>query len=142
MPERPDLASRRLVARRARFRCEYCQTPAAVSPSPFAAEHILPKSQGGGHELENLAFSCPGCNGHKAAKTVAIDPATRKMVSLFNPRVQDWREHFQWTAGASRVEGITPWGRATVEALQLNRSGLENLRRLLVIARVHPPASV
>ena len=140
MPNRPGAASRRFVARRAHYLCEYCQTPAAISPAPFASEHILPKSQGGHHDLRNLAFSCPGCNGHKASRIAGIDPATRSFVPLFNPRLQKWREHFQWTAAATRIEGLTPCGRATVDALQLNRSGLQNLRRLLVIARIHPPS--
>jgi 5-methylcytosine-specific restriction endonuclease McrA len=76
MPERPDARLRRLVAERARFRCEYCLTPAGIAPSPFSAEHILPRSKGGAAMPENLAFSCQGCNGHKAAKTAGLDPAT------------------------------------------------------------------
>ncbi|MFM2303968.1 MAG: hypothetical protein RLZZ135_1378 [Cyanobacteriota bacterium] len=35
--------------------------------------------------------------------------------------------------------GITPTGRATIDALNLNRSGVKNIRRLLVMADLHPP---
>ena len=139
MPDRPDARTRRLVAERAGFRCEYCLTPAGLAPSPYSAEHILPRSRGGTFVLENLAFSCQGCNGHKAAKTVATDPATQKTVPLFHPRHQEWREHFGWTADGTKIEGKSPAGRATVLALQLNRSGLQNLRRLMVLADLHPP---
>jgi hypothetical protein len=138
MPERPDARTRRLVAERARFRCEYCLTPAGIVPSPFSSEHVLPRSKGGDHALENLSFSYQGCNGHKAAKTIALDPATGKTVSLFHPRQQVWSDHFGWVADGTRIEGRSAIGRATVLALQLNRTGLENLRRLMVLADIHP----
>jgi hypothetical protein len=133
MPERPDARTRRLVAARAGFRCEYCLTPAGIVPSPFSSEHILPRSKGGEATLENLAFSCQGCNGHKAAKTTVPDPATRKTVTLFHPRQHFWNDHFKWAAEGTRIEG-----RATVLALQLKRTGLQNLRRLMVLAGLHP----
>src|SRR5271170_7952907 len=124
MPERPDARMRRLVAERARFRCEYCLTPSGIAPSPFSAEHILPRSEGGAATPENLAFSCQGCNGHKAAKTTALDPVTRKSFSLFHPRQHNWSDHFGWTAEGTAIEGQSATGRATVLALQLNRTGL------------------
>ncbi|HWH71826.1 MAG TPA: HNH endonuclease signature motif containing protein [Candidatus Sulfotelmatobacter sp.] len=140
MAERLDVRTRRLLAQRAGFRCEYCLTPAGLAPSPYSAEHILPRSKGGADTPENLALSCQGCNGHKAARITALDPATRKTVPLFHPRRQKWSEHFGWAADGTRVEGKSPTGRATVVALHLNRPGLLNLRRLMVLANLHPPA--
>jgi hypothetical protein len=35
--------------------------------------------------------------------------------------------------------GLTATGSATIEALQLNRSGLVNLRRVLYAVGEHPP---
>ena len=35
--------------------------------------------------------------------------------------------------------GITPCGRATVDALQLNRESVVNFRRILVAMGEHPP---
>src|SRR5439155_8376926 len=98
MPERLDGRMRRFVAERAGFRCEYCLTPAGLAPAPYSAEHILPRSKGGAHIRENLAFSCQGCNGHKAAKTTVIDPVTRKTIPLFHPLNQKWLEHFSWNS--------------------------------------------
>jgi hypothetical protein len=37
------------------------------------------------------------------------------------------------------IVGLTPTGRATIEALKLNREPLVNLRRLLYAAGEHPP---
>ena len=142
MAERRSRRQKQFLAERAGFRCEYCRTPVGLTPSPYSAEHIVPRSLGGASTADNLALSCQGCNGHKAAKAVAPDPATGLMVRLFNPRRENWREHFDWTEDGIRVEGKTAVGRATVIALQLNRPGLQNLRRLMVFAQIHPPEQI
>lgn len=72
-----------------------------------------------------------GCNNHKYAKTEAPDPASGAPAPLFHPRRQRWRDHFAWDSTCTLVIGLTPTWRATVEALQLNRAGLVNLRRVL-----------
>jgi hypothetical protein len=45
-----------------------------------------------------------------------------------------------WNEDASLVIGRTPTGRATIEALRLNRPELVNLRRVLFAVGEHPPA--
>ncbi len=99
----------------------------------------MPVSRGGTSELDKLALSCSGCNGHKYNKTEALDPADGKIVPLFNPRRQKWQTHFGWSDDFTGIIGLTATGRATVEALQLNRPGLVNMRRLLYLIRQHPP---
>lgn len=131
---------RKIVENRAKGVCEYCLSPARYSSSPFCVDHILPRNQGGGDELGNLAFSCSGCNGHKYRKTEALDPRTRSVVPLFHPRTQEWTEHFAWNRDFTRIMGLTPMGRATVGALQLNRSEVVNLRRMLTAFGEHPPS--
>jgi hypothetical protein len=118
------------VADRAQWRCEYCLSPAAFSTQPFEVDHIIPRSKGGPTVLENLALSC-GCNRYKGDKIRARDPQTGRLVPLFNPRRQQWGRHFSWIDGALLIVGRTAVGRATVEALQLNRLELFNLRRAL-----------
>lgn len=107
---------------------------------PFAVDHILPRSKGGPTELGNLAFACAGCNAHKYNKVEGRDPVSGDMVPLFHPRRDRWREHFAWSEEFVLILGLTPRGRATVEALQMNRDGVVNLRRLLYAAGHHPPA--
>jgi hypothetical protein len=106
----------------------------------FAVEHIDPEQDEGGEELGNLAPSCQGCNNHKYAHTAGTDPVTEQTVPLFHPRQQRWRDHFAWNSDCTQIVGLTPTGRATVEALCLNREGLVNLRRVLFGAGEHPPA--
>jgi hypothetical protein len=112
------------------------------SPDPLSVEHVFPRSRGGDDSFENLAAACQGCNNHKYRSIEARDPQTGDMVPLFHPRRQRWREHFGWSLDATRVVGITPTGRATVELLRLNREGLVNMRRVLRREGMHPPLEI
>lgn len=140
-PKKIPRTLRRAVRERARNRCEYCRHPAHFSSAPYACEHVIPRVLGAGNTLAELAWACPACNGHKSDKTHAYDPKTKRLVSLFNPRRQKWSEHFAWSADWRLVIGRTATGRATVEALQLNREELRNLRGALIPLGAHPPRS-
>lgn len=137
--ERVSAALRRTVASRAKGLCEYCRCPEGFSPDSFTVEHIKPRQAGGETIAENLAWACFGCNGRKHTKTTHPDPETGQEVRLFHPRKQLWSEHFGWNDDYTQVIAKTPCGRATVEALLLNRTGVVNLRRLLTSAGLHPP---
>jgi hypothetical protein len=131
---------RQLIRDQANGTCEYCRSQERFSPQRFSIEHIKPYSDGGQSTQENLALSCQGCNGHKYTKQEAVDPVTGEVVALFHPRKQKWRNHFAWSADASLIVGLTPVGRATVEALRMNRIELVNLREVLYAAQKQPPA--
>jgi hypothetical protein len=137
--KRPTARQKQAVAARALGCCEYCRSQVRFAMQPFSAEHILPRQQGGTNTLDNLALSCQGCNNHKYTKTEWFDSINGNLVALFNPRKQNWSEHFAWNNDYTLVIGLTSVGRATVEALQLNREGLVNLRRVLYGAGEHPP---
>jgi len=137
--ERISASLRQLVAERARDCCEYCRSQSRFAMQAFSVEHIEPRSQEGGNSADNLALACQGCNNHKYTRTQARDPVTGESVPLFHPRKQQWADHFTWNSDGTLVLGLTPTGRATVEALQLNRHGLINLRRILYTAGEHPP---
>jgi len=136
---RPTTRQKRTVANRAGERCEYCLSPAAFSPDPFAVEHIQPVVEGGPTRLLNLAYSCQGCNNAKYTHTMALDPTTGERVLLYHPRQHRWRDHFHWSADLMELVGRTPTGRATVAQLKLNRPGVVNLRRVLLPIGEHPP---
>jgi hypothetical protein len=88
--------------------------------------------------LENLALACPGCNLHKASRITAIDPVTGEEVRLFHPIRQLWSEHF-WFKGY-QIEGLTAVGRATVDALDLNRPRRQRIREVEEAFGLHPPS--
>jgi hypothetical protein len=129
---------RAAVRKRANNCCEYCRSQAAFSHDPFSAEHIYPTIKGGKDELENLAWSCLGCNFHKYKATDAFDLVSGEAVPLFHPRKDDWFFHFRWSEDFSLLIGLTPIGRATIQRLKLNREGLVNLRAVLYEVGKHP----
>ena len=131
-------ALRTSVRDRARDCCEYCCAQAEFSHDPFSVEHIIPFVKGGTDDLENLAWSCLGCNNYKYISTSAYDLVTAQMVPLFNPRIDVWSNHFRWNNDFSVIIGLTPVGRATVQRLQMNRKGLVNLRIVLRTVGKHP----
>lgn len=131
--------NRRQTIERARGFCEYCRSNSKFADSPFDVDHILPDSEGGNIEPENLALSCHGCNLFKSNRTEFFDAATDKTVRLFNPRADVWSEHFVWTGDFTEIVGLTAVGRATIKALNLNREGLINQRRMLRDYGRHPP---
>jgi len=54
MTSRTDLQLQ--VAERAVNRCEYCQMHQSLQGASFHVEHIIPRSQGGVSESDNLVF--------------------------------------------------------------------------------------
>lgn len=139
MAERVTAEQRRIVVERANGCCEYCRSQARFATQSFSVEHITPKGRGGNTTLENLALACQGCDNFKFIKTEARDPLSGKSVSLYHPRNQKWRAHFSWNDDYTLIVGLTPSGRATVEALHLNRDELVNLRQILYAMGEHPP---
>lgn len=131
---------RHLIIERAQKRCEYCQSPMNYATQSFVFEHIVPVSRGGLTALDNMALACGGCNGHKYTKIESPDPVSGQIVPLFNPRQQKWQDHFGWNEDYSYLVGLTPTGRATAEALKMNRTGIVNIRQLLVTIGKHPPS--
>lgn len=131
-------AYRNAVIARASERCEYCLSPVVWSPEIFEIEHIFPLAAGGVTELSNLAYACPACNRYKRNKQTAIDLETDQEVQLFNPRHHGWLQHFIWSDDLLLIVGITPIGRATVNALKMNRPSVQRFRFALLAIKHHP----
>nr|WP_290939877.1 HNH endonuclease [Haliscomenobacter sp.] len=86
------------------------------SPSSFSIEHLIPLIKAGTSNLDNLAYSCQGCNSYKGVATDAKDPSTGLIAPLYNPRIDSWGAHFQWTEDFFfYIAGVLPTGRATVQ---------------------------
>jgi HNH endonuclease len=126
-------ATRRLVYRDSGNRCGYCRVPEAYIYASMQIDHLMPQSKGGTDERTNLWLACPRCNGFKSNQIDGIDPLTIQLVSLFNPRTQDWFQHFRMKTDGV-IEGISSCGRATVVTLQLNHPLSVDLRRFLILA--------
>jgi len=127
------------VCREAGHRCGYCRTSSKVTGQPLTIEHIVPVARGGTDAGENLWLSCRRCNEFKGAQIQGRDPETNEGVMLFNPRTQSWRDHFSWSGDGLRIIGLTPCGRATVQALRMNNDEIVAARALWVSVGWHPP---
>lgn len=108
---------RQAVIQRAQEQCEYCLKP-SVAFFPHEIDHVIAQKHGGETTLENLAYACFECNRYKGSDIASIDPQTNGITALFNPRTQQWAEHFQFNNG--QIIPLTPHGRVTVFLLRLN----------------------
>lgn len=127
------------VRLRAGHRCEYCHAPEQWQYVEFTMEHLLPIASGGTSTIENLALACFACNRRKWDRRTAIDPDLGEERRLFNPRVDQWNDHFAWSADGLEVVGVTSMGRATVSVLDLNRERLKRIRSADREIGRHPP---
>ena len=78
---------------------------------------------------ENFALAFVSCSLRKAARQAAIDPVTGKLAPLFDPRRDAWQSHCRWQG--ILLVGMTPQGRATVSALDMNRPLILAIRQAL-----------
>jgi hypothetical protein len=90
----------------------------SLQGATFHLEHIIPRSLGGSSELGNLALACPSCNLHKADRTSASNSSNGEVIPFFNPRLDDWDDHFGWDDYTLIAK--TEIGRVTIQALDLN----------------------
>jgi HNH endonuclease len=128
---------RQLVIQRANSRCEYCGLSQLGQAATFHIDHVIPLMAGGSTTAFNLALACVSCSLYKGARQVIEDSETGKMVTIFNPRQQVWKEHFFWRG--AEVAGLTTVGRATVNALRLNRAIILAIRLEEEFFERHPP---
>jgi hypothetical protein len=108
------------VARRAGHRCEYCHAPEVLHNGLFEVEHVTPVAAGGTDDLDNLALSCRACNSRKGDATTGVDPQTGRSSPLFDPRRDQWADHFAVDLAMNELIGLSPTGRATIAALDMN----------------------
>jgi HNH endonuclease len=130
---------RRLVIQRAENRCEYCGLSQLGQAATFHIDHVIPVVAGGSTTADNLALACVSCSLYKGARQEVEDPETSQIFMIFNPRQQAWKEHFDWRG--VEVVGLTGVGRATVNALKLNRPIILAIRAEEELLGRHPPPS-
>jgi hypothetical protein len=107
--------------RRARMQCEYygldgTRDLASFRQMALHMDHLLPRSLGGGHTLENLVITCWPCNLNKGA----FDPRNKNADGTRDPNtprprmIENVREYLQgawdynekaWRAFIGRLSG-------------------------------------
>lgn len=141
-----SITTRQRIRQRANFLCEYCHSSEEASTSLFTLDHLIPQSLGGDDSEDNLALACHRCNGRRYNFTMGLDPETRSIFPLFNPRQDQWSKHFIWSNDGQRIVGITAIGRATIERLDINDDrhddgSIVRARRLWIRGGWHPPSN-
>ncbi|MGE0128170.1 MAG: HNH endonuclease [Blastocatellales bacterium] len=127
---------RRLVINRAGGLCEYCLIHQDDRPETHPIDHVIALKHGGRTEEKNLALACAICNNNKGSDLATIDPLSGEIVPLFNPRTQNWDDHFELFG--AQIIGRTAIGRATVALLRLNDDERLSYRQSLVNAKRYP----
>jgi hypothetical protein len=115
----PD-SLRKLVAQRAKFRCEYCRVLAEDSFFPFHIDHIVSLKHGGKTIAENLANACQICNWNKGSDIATFFNDLTTPIRFFNPRIDIWGDHFEIeTTGFIIAKTLV--GAATIKILDINQ---------------------
>jgi HNH endonuclease len=127
------------IRQRANYLCEYCHASEQWQYVRFTVDHVIPLTQGGVNSLENLALACFHCNRRKSNNLTGIDPQLKIETPLFNPRRDRWYDHFIWSVDQLYIVGLTATGRATVEALAMNRERVIHIRAADRDVGRHPP---
>lgn len=79
-------------------------------------------------------------NRYKSNRTQADDPETGESVPIFNPRTDEWGEHFEWSRDGIQLRAKTSTGRATIDLLQMNRPRIHEIRAADLQVGRHPPS--
>ena len=117
---------------RAGSRCEYCQLHEDHTYYTHEIDHIYAEKHGGQTVAENLCLACITCNRYKGSDLCSIDPDTGDVVTLFHPRRDVWRDHFQFNAATGHLEPLSAHGRVTARVLRLNDTDLVTERVRLI----------
>lgn len=132
-------ALRQRVREQAGNRCGYCLSAQEYVLGILEIDHIIPTALDGSDEEINLWLACRMCNGYKDDHIDGVDPITGQRIPLFNPRNQNWSDHFMWDEDGIHIIGLTPCGRTTVGVVQLNNHIALTVRKNWVRAGWHPP---
>lgn len=128
---------REFITTRAGGRCEYCQMHQSLQGATFHIEHILPRVLGGSSNPDNLALACPSCNLHKADRTSASITQNGEVIPLFNPRLNEWHDHFEWED--YNVVAKSEIGYVTIQTLDLNHERRVKIRQAEQLFGLFPP---
>jgi hypothetical protein len=126
------------VRTRAANCCEYCLIPESADITPHQIDHIISRKHRGPDAVENLALACLQCNTCKGPNIAGIDPDTREITRLFNPRTDRWVDHFSLDLSGVII-ARTAIGRTTLYVLRMNESGAVTLRACLIEEGVLTP---
>lgn len=134
---------RRLVAERAEHLCEYCLIHEDDTYFGCEIDHIISEKHGGPTVAENLALACVFCNRSKGTDIGSIVPATGEFRRFFDPRRDQWSDHFRLDDPGMEILALTAIGDVTTRILSFNHPDRILERRALgAVARYPSPEAL
>jgi len=127
---------RKEMRERAKGCCEYCLLPEAQAFFPHEPDHIIATKHGGQSTTDNQALACFDCNRFKGSDIASIDPDGHKLTQIFNPRIEEWTEHFSVAAGL--ISPRIAIGRVTAITLKLNLQSRVEVHEILASVGHYP----
>ena len=127
---------RKEVIARAGGCCEYCRVGRANMLFDHEIDHIIPEKHRGKTITNNLCYACFECNRHKGADFASFDEEQNKIVRLFNPRTDNWADHFR--LDGATIVALTDMGRVTVFVLKLNDVDRIQQRAVFILTGEYP----
>lgn len=127
---------RRLVVARAGNRCEYCRVLDYLTGFESHIEHVIAVQHGGSNVISNLAYACAYCNWKKGPNIGTILFLGGDLIPLFNPRTQNWFDHFEVNQG--EIKSVTTIGEATAKLLDFNEPARIEARFEMMLAGCYP----
>ena len=127
---------RAAVRKRAAELCEYCRMPETFALFAHQPDHVIAAQHGGQTDLDNLALACIQCNRSKGPNIASVDPETKLLVRLFNPRTDQWSAHYRTEGG--QIIPVTAVARATAALLNFSDPDRLEARQRLWQAGYYP----
>jgi HNH endonuclease len=106
------------VIERAKHICEYCLLSDDDVFFSHQIDHIIRLKHGGNNHIDNLAYACFPCNNAKGSNVGTVLLPDMTFIRLYNPRVDNWHEHFEIFEG--KIYSKTIIGEATIKVLNMN----------------------
>ncbi len=111
---------RRLAFARAERLCEYCLIHEEDTFFGCEVDHIISEKHGGPTSAANLALACLFYNRNKGSDIASVVPGSDRLVRFFNPRTDQWSEHFRLGVDGITIIPLTEIGEATVRIFGIN----------------------
>ena len=107
--------------------CEFCHIPEGILPL-----HVLNlprQKKDTPNALQNYCVICEHCYKAKGNRVEGVDPRSGKIIPLFHPRKDIWKQHFSWEIDHITIKGLTIVGRATVAITRMNSESMLERRK-------------
>jgi hypothetical protein len=117
--------------------CEYCYLHRDSAFFTHEIDHIISLKHNGQDILVNLALACYYCNRYKGTDIGSIYMG--EFIRFFNPRIDNWHEHFEMDLPTATIQPLSPIGEVTATILGFNQVDRIIERQILIASNQYPP---